>query len=66
MPKLAGGQKKTLIGLIKEDLKLIGEIIEKAIDIAKDKQQFQELVLSIMSRQRETQQGEIKQLAVET
>ena len=59
VPKLAGGQKKTLIGLIKEDLKIIGKTIEKAIDIAKDKRQFQELVLSIVSRQRETQLGEI-------
>ena len=33
--------------------------IEKAIDIAKDKRQFQELVLSIVSRQRETQLGDI-------
>ena len=59
VPKLAGGQKKTLIGLIKEDLKTVGETIANAIDIAQDKHKFQELVLSVVSRQRETQQGDI-------
>ena len=42
-----------------EDLKTVGEKIANAIDIAQDKHKFQELVLSVVSRQRETQLGEI-------
>ena len=57
--KTSWGTEKTLIGLIKEDLKTVGETIANAIDIAQDKQKFQELVINVVSRQRETQQGDI-------
>ena len=55
VPKLAGGQKKTLIGLITEDLKTVNTPITEAINLAKDKNNFQVLVNNIMSRTREGQ-----------
>ena len=58
--KLIGGQKKTLIGLITEDLKTVNTTISDAIIIAKDKTKFQDLVHCVMSRQKsEGQQGRI-------
>ena len=47
--KLVGGQKKTLIGLITEDLESVNTSIDSAINIAQDKQKFQDLVHSVMS-----------------
>ena len=42
--KLVGGQKKTLIGLIEEDLKTIQTTLREAMNIAQDKKDFQCLV----------------------
>ena len=53
MKKLVGGQKKTLIGLIEEDLKTIQTTIREAINIAQDKKDFQCLVHNVMSRRDE-------------
>ena len=48
--KLVGGQKKTLIGLIEEDLKTIQTTLREAMNIAQDKKDFQCLVHDVMSR----------------
>ena len=48
--KLVGGQKKTLIGLIEEDLKTIQITIREATNIAQDKKDYQCLVHDVMSR----------------
>ena len=50
-----GGQKQTLIKLIRKDLNSVNRTLEEAIQTAQNKRQYKALVESVMSYTRETQ-----------
>ena len=51
-----GGQKLTLIKLIRNDFNTVGETLESALQISSNKKDYQKLVRSVMSSTSETQQ----------